>query len=154
MNKKEIRYSEVLLWKAEILMEQGQLQESLNLVNRVRSRAATSLSHLKKADGTLWMNYKIELYKPGVNFTLNKENLKKAIIWENRLEFANEGRRYFDLLRWGLLSETMNEYLNKEKRRFDWYNQGRFVAGRDEYLPIPQPQMNWSKGSYKQNPGY
>lgn len=154
MNKKEIRYAEVLLWKAEILMEQGQLQESLNLVNRIRARAATSLNRLKKADGTLWMDYKIEEYKPGVNFTLNKENLKKAIIWENRLELANEGRRFFDLLRWGLLSETMNAFINKEKGRFDWYNQGRFVAGRDEYLPIPQQQMNWSKGSYKQNPGY
>lgn len=154
MNKKEIRYAEVLLWKAEILMEQGQLQESLNLVNRIRARAATSLARLKKPDGTLWMDYKIQEYKPGVNFTLNKENLKKAIIWENRLEFANEGRRFFDLLRWGLLPETMNAFINKEKGRFDWYNQGRFVSGRDEYLPIPQQQMNWSKGSYKQNPGY
>jgi hypothetical protein len=30
----------------------------------------------------------------------------------------------------------------------------QFVKGRDEYFPIPQPQINFSGGLYKQNPGY
>lgn len=63
----------------------------------------------------------------------------------NRLEFACEGHRFFDLQRWGLLEKTMNEYFAIERTRFDWFNDARFTAGRDEYFPISQPQMNYSR---------
>lgn len=154
MNKKEIRYAEVLLWKAEILIQLDRIDEALPLINRIRARAGNSVGRLKKNDGTPWMNYTVALYEPGVNCNWTKDFAWQALIWENRLEFAGEGRRFFDLLRWGILEPTMNDYLNKEKTRFDWYTLGHFTAGRDEYLPIPQAQMNWAKGSYKQNPGY
>ena len=75
-------------------------------------------------------------------------------MFENRLEMACEGRRFFDLQRWGILEPTMNAYFKKEKTRFSWMNNAVFVAGRDEYKPIPQQQMNWAKGNYIQNPGY
>jgi len=154
MNKKEIRYSEVLLWKAEILIQLDRFNEALPIINRIRARAANSIGRLKKADGSLWMNYKVEEYKPGINCVWTKDFAWKALMWEDRLELAAEGRRFFDLMRWGELSNVMNAFLNKEKTRFDWYNLGRFTPGRDEFLPIPQAQMNWSKGSYQQNPGY
>ncbi|WP_129714121.1 RagB/SusD family nutrient uptake outer membrane protein [Pedobacter sp. SYP-B3415] len=154
MNKKEIRYAEVILWKAEILIQLGREQEALPLINRIRTRAANSTARLKKQDGTLWMDYRAETYKPGVNCTWTKEFALQALIWENRLELANEGRRFFDLMRWGILEPTMNAYFSKEGDRFAWNRQGRFVAGRDEFLPVPQPQMNYSQGSYTQNPGY
>ena len=35
-----------------------------------------------------------------------------------------------------------------------WMKDGHFTAGRDEYMPIPQPQINYSFGVYKQNVGY
>ena len=100
------------------------------------------------------MDFKMETYKPGENCTWTKDFAMQALEWENRLEFACEGRRFFDLQRWGILEPTMNAFINKEKTRLDWYNLGHFTAGRDEFLPIPQAQVNWSKGGYIQNPGY
>ncbi|QNL50578.1 RagB/SusD family nutrient uptake outer membrane protein [Olivibacter sp. SDN3] len=154
LNEKAIRYAEVLLWKAEILIQLDRFNEALPLINRVRTRAANSTPRLQKPDGSLWMDYRAETYQPGLNCNWTKDFAWEALIWENRLEFAMEGRRFFDLMRWGLLESVMNAFINKERTRFDWYNQGRFTAGRDEFLPIPQAQMNWSRGAYQQNPGY
>jgi len=67
---------------------------------------------------------------------------------------AGEGRRFFDLQRWGILEEVMNNYFTVEKTRFSWMSNARFTAGRDEYFPIHQNQMKWAKGNYTQNPGY
>ncbi len=39
-------------------------------------------------------------------------------------------------------------------RNRTWLKDGHFTAGRDEYMPIPQPQVNYSYGVYKQNIGY
>ncbi|HYH56443.1 MAG TPA: RagB/SusD family nutrient uptake outer membrane protein, partial [Anseongella sp.] len=50
MNKREIRYAEVLLWKAEILIQLGRINEALPLINRIRARAAASTARLKKDD--------------------------------------------------------------------------------------------------------
>lgn len=154
MNKRMIRYDEVLLWKAEVLIQLDRQNESLGLINQIRERAANSTGRLKKADGTPVLNYKCEPYKPGVNCTWNKDFAWKALQWENRLELACEGRRFFDLQRWGILEETMNEYFSVEKNRFSWMDNARFTAGRDEFFPIPQPQIKWAKGNYTQNPGY
>ena len=55
---------------------------------------------------------------------------------------------------WGIAAEVMNAHFAKEKQRRSWLNIAFFTAGRDEYLPIPQAQINWSRGVYKQNPGY
>ena len=154
MNKRVVRYAEVLLWKAEILIQLDRINEALPLINRIRARAANSTGRLEKDNGTLWMDYQIEEYKPGVNCTWDREFAWQALIWENRLEMACEGRRFFDLMRWGLLDEVMNAHIDKAKTRFDWFNLARFTPGRDEFLPIPQAQMNWSKGLYQQNPGY
>lgn len=154
MNKREIRFSEVLLWKAEILIQLDRQDEALPLINRIRERAANSTERLKKPDGSLWMDYKLETYKPGENCTWTKDFAMKALEWEDRLELACEGRRFFDLQRWGILEPTMNAFIAKEKTRFDWFSLGHFSAGRDEFLPIPQPQMNFAAGNYVQNPGY
>lgn len=154
MNKKMIRYDEVLLWKAEVLIQLDKWDESLPLINQVRERAANSTDRLVFQDGSPTLNYYIESYKPGENCTWDKEFAWKALQWEVRLEMAGEGRRFFDLQRWGILDKTMNEYFAIEKSRFSWMAPARFTSGRDEYLPIPQPQINWAKGNYLQNRGY
>ncbi|MDR1171784.1 MAG: RagB/SusD family nutrient uptake outer membrane protein [Bacteroidales bacterium] len=154
MNKRMIRYDEVLLWKAEALIQLDRWNESLELINRIRRRAANSTALLVKADGTPILNYKCKEYQPGVNCTWDKEFAWKAMQWENRLEMACEGRRFFDLQRWGILEPTMNSYFTAEKDRFSWMDNARFTAGRDEFFPIPQPQIKWAKGNYTQNPGY
>ncbi len=154
MNKRMIRYDEVVLWKAEVLIQLDRWDESLPLINKIRERAANSTDRLVKSDGSPVLDYHIETYQPGVNCTWNKEFAWKALQWENRLEMAGEGRRFFDLQRWGILEETMNGYFTVEKTRFPWMEVARFTAGRDEYFPIPQPQINWAKGNYTQNVGY
>ena len=154
MNKRMIRYDEILLWKAEVLIQLDRWNEALPLINRLRTRAANSTGHLKDKNGNYVLNYKCETYQPGVNCTWDKAFAWKALQWENRLELACEGRRFFDLQRWGILEPTMNQYFSVEKNRFAWMQTARFTAGRDEFFPIPQPQIKWAKGNYTQNPGY
>lgn len=156
MNKRMIRYAEVLLWKAEVHLQLGQLDQALVEINKVRRRAGSNhtKSVLIKKGGEQVLKYKCEEYKPGTNCTWNNDFAWKALQWEMRLEMACEGRRFFDLQRWGILEKTMNDYFAVEKNRFSWMSIARFTAGRDEYIPIPQPQINWSKGSYTQNPSY
>jgi hypothetical protein len=74
--------------------------------------------------------------------------------WERRLEFATEGDRFFDLVRWGIAEPTLNAYINIEKGRRSFLNTAKFTAGRDEYLPVPQSEIQFTNGLYKQNPGY
>ena len=73
---------------------------------------------------------------------------------ENRLEFAMEGHRFFDLVRWGIAEQTLNGYIAKEKVRRPFLATAKFTAGRDEYLPIPQAEITFTNGLYKQNPGF
>ena len=84
----------------------------------------------------------------------NQELARKALRWERRMEFAMEGDRFFDLVRWGVAAETMNSYIGVEQNKRVYYRGARFVRGRDEYLPIPNAQYNFSEGNYVQNPGY
>lgn len=154
LNKRMIRYDEVLLWKAEVLIQLDRWTEALSSINKVRERAAKSIIRLRKSDGSPILNYKCEPYKPGVNCDWTKDFAWKALQWETRLEMAGEGRRFFNLQRWGILEKTMNDYFAVEKKRWAWMNNARFTSGRDEYFPIPLNQMKWAKGNYTQNPGY
>lgn len=79
---------------------------------------------------------------------------RQALRWERRLEFAMEGTRFFDLVRWGVASETMNAYFETEEEKRQYLREAQFQEGRDEYLPIPQQQIDFSKGLYQQNPNW
>lgn len=154
-NETAIRLDRVLLFKAEILIQLGREAEALPIINQIRQRAAASTGKLKFLDGTPTLSYKISTYQDGVNCTWTHDFAWKALMWENRLEFAMEGERWFDLVRWGMAEGVLNDYFAKEMPRGrPWLKDGHFTAGRDEYMPIPQPQMNYSYGVYKQNPGY
>ena len=114
-----------------------------------------------KAGGTVdWdqpaANYKIGLYP---SFSDRIEAMR-AVQWEQRLEFATEGFRFFDLRRWdnlpdGLnsmpIAETLNEFAQNDIRGF---LDGAIFTERDKYQPIPQPQINLQPGVLEQNPGY
>lgn len=154
-NEIAIRYDRVLLWKAEILIRLGREQEALPIINQIRERASNSTDRLKFANGTQTLPYKIAQYQPGVNCTWTNDFALKALMWEDRLEFAMEGERWYDLVRWGKAGPTLNAYFAKEyPRNRPWMKDGKFTVGRDEFMPIPQPQMNYSYGVYKQNVGY
>lgn len=146
-----IRYDDVLLMKAEALIELGRHVEALPIINQIRVRAKNSTGRLKYANGTFASNYRIEPYSSS-NWT--HDFARQASRWERRLEFAMESPRFFDLVRWGIAAETLNGYLTVEKTRYSFLQNASFTKGRDEYLPIPQAQINLTEGLYKQNPGY
>lgn len=158
LNYQVIRYADVLLWKAEALIELGRQDEAVSLINQVRERTKNSKYVLKWNNTTptdYAANYVIDTYKPGVNCTWSQDFARKALRFERKLELAMEGERFFDLVRWGIAEGVLNnEYFAKEKVLRTYYKDAKFVKGRDEYFPIPQNQINFSGGLYKQNPGY
>ncbi len=146
-----LRYDDVLLMQAEAYIELGQQANALPLINQVRARAAASTARLKKANGAFPSNYNT---KPYTAAGWTQDYARKALQWERRLEFATEGARFFDLVRWGIAAQTLNGYISVEKTRRSFLATAVFTAGRDEYLPIPQSEITFTNGLYKQNPGY
>ncbi|MDN3669191.1 RagB/SusD family nutrient uptake outer membrane protein [Echinicola jeungdonensis] len=149
-----LRYADVLLFKAEALIELGREGEALPIINQIRERAAQSTSMLVDESGSLLANYRVEPYQPGVNIEWNQANARKALRFERRLELALEGSRFFDLVRWGIAEEVINAYFSVEETRKEYLQDGQFTAGKHEYLPIPQNQIFWSENRYVQNPNY
>ena len=147
-----LRYDDVLLWRAEALIQLGQQDEALPLINDLRTRAANS--PVKTANGSNASNYRISTYQPGVNCTWTQAYALKALQFERRLEFGMEGTRFFDLVRWGIAAQTLNDYIAVEKTRFNFLQNALFTKARDEYLPIPQAEINLTHGLYVQNNGW
>ncbi|MFZ0491452.1 MAG: RagB/SusD family nutrient uptake outer membrane protein [Salegentibacter sp.] len=143
-----IRYADVLLFKAEALIQLDRYEEALPLINQVRKRAAASTERPLKAGAS-------DIYNIGLYDSFpSKEFAWKALKFERRLEFGMEGPRFFDLVRWGEAAETLNSYLDEEKTKRDFLDNAFFTAGRDEYYPIPQREIDFTGGLYVQNPGY
>ncbi len=153
LNWQIIRYADLLLYKAEALIEIGGngLEEARALINRVRTRAMNS-SYVKDFNNPSKdaANYKIGLY-PAAGW--NQDYARQALRTEMRLEKAMEGERFFDLVRWGIAKETMNNYFEAEKDNRIYYQNASFDTG-EEYFPVPVAQYNFSGGIYIQNPGY
>ena len=153
LNWQIIRYADLLLYKAEALIELGGngLEEARTLINRVRARAMNS-SYVKDFDDPSKdaANYKIGLY-PAAGWT--QDYARQALRTEMRLEKAMEGERFFDLVRWGIAKKTMNNFFAAEKDNRIYYQNVSFETG-EEYFPIPVAQYNFSGGIYVQNPGY
>lgn len=92
-----IRYADLLLMYAEAKIELNEIDASVtDAINAVRARAygvpASSTS----------------LY-PAVPMGTQAE-LRKAVRIERRMETANEGLRYMDLIRWRLAEKALNGY--------------------------------------------
>lgn len=153
-NRDIIRYDDVILWCAEALIELGQENEALPLINEIRQRAANSTARLVDVQGSATGNFKIDIYRPGENCTWTNAFAREALRWERRLEFAMEGFRFFDLVRWGIAAEYVNTYFGVEKTRHTYLVDAKFTKNRDEYFPIPKQQINFSKKLYSQNAGW
>lgn len=153
LNWQIIRYADLLLYKAEALIEIGGngLEEARKLINRVRERAMRSDYVRDFNDPSKYAaKYKIGLY-PAAGWT--QEYARKALRTEMRLEKAMEGERFFDLVRWGIAKATMNRYYQAEQDNRVYYQNASFETG-EEYFPVPVAQYNFSGGKYVQNPGY
>lgn len=148
-NQIVIRYADVILMRAEALIETGNYDAALPLINQIRSRAKVSTSLIGFAT-----NLDIQLYQPGVNCTWNQDFARKALRWERRLEFAMEGSRFFDLTRWGVTDVVINNYYRKEELKHTFFQGAQFIKNKNEYVPVPIQQINFSKGIYHQNYGF
>ena len=157
VNDYVLRYTDVMLMRAEALIEKGDFNgEALQIINDIRSRAKRDISEtslIKYAKNQC----DIALYG---NFA-SKDDARKALRWERRVELAMEGHRFFDLRRWGLLSSTLNKYFETEVTdEYDnqtyalYYKDAFFTSGKNEYFPIASNQMNYIQGLYHQNRGY
>lgn len=125
LNYPVIRYTDVLMMKGEALLQTGGNQGEVDgIVNDVRERAQLT---------------------PVANVTYEQ------LIEERRREFAGEGLRWHDLVRSGLVIETMNAWLATE----DPLNKMPETINTNQILyPIHQNQLDVKPGLYKQNPGY
>ncbi len=148
LDYKLIRYAEVILWKAEALIEGSEknLDEARRLINQVRAKAKRSIdqSYLPKDIDPNTTNYKIEEYS-SAGWT--EEFARKALRMERRLELAMEGHRWFDLVRWGIVENVLNTFYAQETERA--YLSGANFSMDEIYLPIPIEEVDKGGDLYK-----
>lgn len=151
LNYHVIRYADLLLWKAEALVEIGDLEGSRSLVNQVRTRARDGGYVMKLDNSGPAGNYLIDIYEDA---WVSTEFARQAVRMERRLEMALEGHRFFDLVRWGNPATVLNKYLSEEETKRTYLVGAQFMTGKHEYFPIPQNEIDLSGGFLVQNPGY
>ncbi len=169
LNFRLYRLSHIILWRAECAVEDGQLDYARQLVNMIRNRAksttpikglCTTYKNLLTSPTVDWnapaANYKVEPYpdESGQYPFDTQENARLAVREEIRLEFATEGHRFFDLRRWGIISQVLNDYVARDVRVRGFLTGAVFEPGRDEYWPLPQDQLDIQKGVLQQDPAY
>jgi tetratricopeptide (TPR) repeat protein len=121
LNIPVLRYSDVLLVLAEAINEQGRPGDAEQYINDVRDRAGLSaLSDLTQAE------------------------MREAIMEERRLEFAFEGKWWFDLMRAG--PDYAEIY-------FEDLGITNFDKTKHILMPIPQTDMDLNP-NLEQNPNY
>lgn len=131
VNWRYIRYADVLLMYAEAVVCGGTpgSVSAVDAFNQVRFRA-----NMPDVSG----------------LTLD------IIKHERALEFALEGHRFYDLLRWGDLADRFHE-LEREDPNFKQFisdtDYEGFTAHKHEWLPIPITEIE-SNPKAQQNPGY
>ncbi|MGB4415166.1 MAG: RagB/SusD family nutrient uptake outer membrane protein [Paludibacter sp.] len=125
----KLRLADILLLKAEALVEQNKLPEAAAIVNTIRTRA--KLANLTS------------------DITSSKEKMADAVLNERRLELAFEGQRWFDLVRTGKVYDIMNTLNSRDSGRLPM----KTITEDKLILPIPQAQID-KNPSMVQNPGY
>ena len=156
MNDYVLRYTDVMLMRAEAMVEIGNLEGARSIVNDIRQRAKNSVAkHISYAADQC----EIALY-PASDFG-TKEDARLRVQWERRLELAMENERFFDLRRWGIASQTLNKFFEVEKNSVydgqtyaQYYNDAHFTPAKNEYFPLPYIQLFYVPGLYTQNKGY
>ena len=130
-NKIYIRYADVLLWKAEALLETGDLSGAVAIINQIRARARTSST----ADGSAI---------PAGTLTdrgssSNSTEIKGWLMHERRVELGFESQRFNDLKRWGIAEAELSS---------------KGFQSKHNLYPIPQRDIDKSGGTITQNSGY
>ena len=171
-----LRYADAVLMAAEAYNETGNTAQAWTLLNSVRTRAnATPVSTANYA----------EFYKAPKVYDLSfipdgddAGKFRTALYWERGFELCYEGQRKYDLLRWGILAESLQaaqsyieqwvpgplEHISDKKREtwdpVDWatknYAAGHnFQTGKHELMPIPLDEIQSNAAlNGENNPGY
>ena len=150
------RFADVMLMRAEALIELDRLSEARDIINDIRSRAAASVSkHIGYAAEFC------EIAQYPATYFATKEQARECLQWERRLELAMENGRYFDLRRWGIASKTLNAFFQTEKdvtyegqTYAQYYSDAYYTPGKNEFYPIPYNQLYYVPGLYTQNANY
>ena len=151
MNHIVLRYADVLLMRAEALIQTGgSMTEAIGLINTLRNRASASVNYLKDYKRLYGTSMKCSAYTG----QFSKEEAMNILKWERRLEFACEGTRFFDLVRWGDAETVINKYYLEETSVGTLYANAHFTANKNEYLPIPNQRIMEAAGKYQQNVGW
>lgn len=146
-----IRFADVLLMRAEALVESGTFDEAevRGLIDRVRQRPSVMMPKVEDVEGT----------------ELDANALRAIIRHERRVEFAFEGTRISDIRRWRIGPEMMTDAygyryqdvrLNPPKYIPYKVDTRSFNPNRDYLWPIPQNEINTNPyiNAPDQNPGY
>lgn len=151
MNRIVFRYADVLLMRAEAMVQLGQISEAITLINQVRDRAAGLAKNSVVANypSKYGVHYAVGKYKD----SYSKDEAMKIVKMERRLELAMESERFFDLVRWGDAATVINKFYTDESRTMNFLSGSLFTADKNEYLPIPHEQIAASNGNYEQNIG-
>jgi len=151
MNRIVFRYSDVLLERAEALVQlnDGRISEAISLVNKLRQRAKQSTSVISNYES----DYGVKLNIGQYTGTYTQAEALKIVKMERRLELGMESERFFDLVRWGEAATTLNKYFAEEANDCSIYSSAHFTENKNEYLPIPYSQVAASNGNYTQNIG-
>lgn len=129
MNVVHTRYAEVLLAYAEAKNEiSGPDATVYDAIDRVRSRTGINLPSTDRTKHN------------------SKESLREYIRHERRIELALEGHRYFDLKRWGIMSQKLALVKNPAGQTLSF-------GEKNNVLPFPQNELDRNK-SLIQNTGY
>jgi len=118
INYRLMRYADVLLMYAEALNELNRTAESYEYIQEVRDRAGLP---------------DLATTKPN----LSQAQMRDQIAHERALEFAIEGIRIHDIVRWGWFYDSVKL---AELRTHD-VDFTSWTAGK-EYLPIPQTELD------------
>ena len=148
LNQIVLRYADILLMRAEALIEQGNTsQEVYDLIDKVRARV--NMPKIEDAEGT----------------GLTQEQLRKILRHERRVEFFMEGTRYTDMLRWkdeslvhdvyGYVTDKLSDPTNPSKWVFETEKKAtrNFDSKKGWLWPIPHDEIQ-NNDKLTQNPGY
>ena len=185
-NYRYIRYAHILLWRAEVAAFEGDLNTVKELVNMIRKRGGNEVVMGKvliyklpksvypwgenTSDDDYLSGGSVDWTQPAANYNIglygsfaNSEEAMRAVQWEQRLEFATEGRRFFDLRRWDKLpnkiggksmTEVLNDFADADVNFRSWGMSGAVFDEMDKYQPVPQDQLEMQPGVLVQRSGY
>ncbi|TDH26593.1 RagB/SusD family nutrient uptake outer membrane protein [Segetibacter sp. 3557_3] len=141
-----VRYADVLMMKAESLLRTGKADEAADIVSQVRERAFRNNSAKAKVTGAqLQMGSSYQYGYYNTNGSISELQGGADIPFGRFLdelgwEFAAEGRRRQDIIRFGVFSTKI------------WFNH-RPAAATRQLFPIHENEII-KNPNLKQNPGY